>query len=444
MSAVGVLATRAPRPEVALGWVAAAGTVLSVYVVVVLGGGLLIGRLDSPHVGLSVLATAVVASIVEPVRNRAERRAARRFRRPDRTPYEVLAEFSQEMTRNDSGDRAPAVMARMLASGTGVAWAQVWVLVDGRLTLMASYPPDVESDQRPPPLYGKDSDEGIRTVTVSHAHRPLGVLRVRERAGRAMSPVEDRLLGGLAAQAGMVLQSAQLRAELAVRLEELTARELELRHTRDELVTAQDLERRRLERDIHDGAQQQLVALAINLKVAKALIATDPVRTTEVLREQRLAVTDAVRTLRIISGGAAPETLTQRGFAPALVLATAANPVPVRVTVPEMSRLDPDVEATLYFCALEAIQNATKHAEASRIDVRLREESGRLVLTVDDDGIGIGIDPDANTAGQGTGLSNMRERVASVGGDIQVRRSPRGTTVVADIPTAAAAPVEAT
>jgi signal transduction histidine kinase len=426
------------RVEVLVGWTAAALTVLVVYVVVVLGGGALIDRTDSPHVGLSLLATALVALVAEPVRTRVQRLVARRLSRPSRSPYDVLADFSRDVARPETGEQAPAVIARMLAQGTGVEWAQVWVQVGGRLRLVASHPAGAGSDVPSPALYETRPQPGIRSVTVARTGRPIGVLRVKEYADRPMSPVEERLLGGLAAQAGLVLEAAQLREELAVRLEQLTLREQQLRTARQELVATQDLERRRLERDIHDGAQQQLVALAINLKVAKALGDTDPAQARQVLDEQLQAADDAIRTLRDLSSGLPPEALTSRGLAAALSEATAANPVPVHVDVAGVHRLPAAVEGALYFCALEAVQNATKHAGATAIYVRLRfgRADGGVTLTVEDDGTGIG-----SVVRPGSGLANMRERIASVGGRFRVDAGVGGgTTVTVHVPTASAGP----
>jgi signal transduction histidine kinase len=256
-----------------------------------------------------------------------------------------------------------------------------------------------------------------------------------------MTPVEERLLGGLAAQAGMVLETVQLRTEISSRLEELTHREEQLRRARAELVSTQDRERRQLERDIHDGAQQQLVALAINLKLARALLESDPGHARRVLDEQAGAVAEAIRTLSDLSGGLLPESLGQQGLATAVRVATAGNPVPVHVKA-STGRHAPAVEATLYFCALEAVQNATKHADASRIDIRITEEGDRISVEVKDDGRGLGT---GGRTGQGTGsgLLNLRERVAAVGGDLDLEGTPgQGTMVRVSVPGAAFAGAE--
>jgi signal transduction histidine kinase len=195
-------------------------------------------------------------------------------------------------------------------------------------------------------------------------------------------------------------------------------------------VTAQDRERRRLERDIHDGAQQQLVALAINLKVARALAATDPTGARTTIEEQLSAVTEAIDTLSDLSRGLLPDVLAEQGLAAALTRVTVGNPVPVSVSCAGLPRLSADLEATLYFCALEAVQNATKHAGARRIDVRVEWEQGRLSLLVEDDGTGF--DPRTE---EGTGLANIRERVGALGGTLRLTSGRReGTAVRVDVP----------
>jgi signal transduction histidine kinase len=428
------------RWESLAGWGAAAVAVFVIYVTVVVGGGLLLGRSDEPDLALSVLATALVASVLEPVRSRAETLTARWLKRAQGTAYDRLADFPRQLARPDSGEQAPAVIARMLAVGTGVEWAQVWVLVDERLRLVATYPAGAAADEPEPMLYDNAPRDGVRSVTVAHASRPLGVLRVGESRARRMTPVEERLLGGLAAQAGMVLETAQLRAEISQRLEELTLRERQLRRARGELVSVQDRERRQLERDIHDGAQQQLVALAINLKLARALLESDPDQARLVLDEQAAATADAIRTLSDLSSGLLPESLGQQGLAAAVRAATANNPVPVQVHAPTLSRHPPAVEATLYFCVLEAVQNATKHAEAGRIDVRIVEEPDRITVDVHDDGRGM-------EAGEGTGsgLANLRERVAALGGELNLEgTSGDGTVVRVWVPSATLAGTEVT
>ena len=247
-----------------------------VYVVVVLGGGMLIGRTSSPSLALSVLATAIVALAFEPVQSRLERLAADLVRGGKPSPYDVLSRFSETVTGSYASEELPARMAKVLADGTGAEWAQVWLSVNDQLTLAAIWPPDADTSDDTPP--GAHEPAGRRALEVRQAGELLGVLRLQERERQPLTPVEERLFAGLAAQAGLVLHGARLRAELSLRLDELSARAEELRVSRERLVDTQDAERKRLERDIHDGAQQHLVALAVNLRLAQTLARRSPER----------------------------------------------------------------------------------------------------------------------------------------------------------------------
>jgi signal transduction histidine kinase len=242
--------------------------------------------------------------------------------------------------------------------------------------------------------------------------------------------VEARLFAGLAAQAGLALHAAQLRAELEQRHRQLTERAGELRAARDRLVTTQDTERRRLERDIHDGAQQQLVALRINLRLVQTLAERSPERAAELSSEQAGAVKDAIATLQALSRGTDPEVLTRAGLAEALRDATKSCPLPVRLSLQEVGRFPRSVETAVYFSCLEAVQNVIKHAHAAHVDVRLGVVGEALELEVVDDGRGL-----APGAVAGSGLGNMRERLEAVGGHLQIGAAAgSGTSVIAIVP----------
>jgi signal transduction histidine kinase len=274
---------------------------------------------------------------------------------------------------------------------------------------------------------------GRQQRTVRLAGEALGVLRLREQDDRSLTPVEERLFAGLAAQAGLALRSARLRAELAQRLAELADRAAELRASRERLVQTQDDERRRLERDIHDGAQQHLVALAVNLRLAQTLASSAPARATAQLRAQARAADETIDTLVALSSGMYPRLLDEEGLVPALRAAAVTSPVDVRIDAEEVPRQPRQVEAALYFCCLEALQNAAKHAGARRVDVRLERtgpHGGLLRLLVHDDGAGF----DPAVADAGAGLSNMRDRLDAVGGRVSVDSRPgAGTTMTATV-----------
>jgi len=399
------------------------GFVAAVYVVVVLGGGALIGHTSSPHLGLSVLATAIVALAFEPVQRRLEAVASRVVYHGRPSPYDVLSRFTEAVTGSYASDEVPARMAKVLADGTGARWAQVWLMVNDDLVLAATWPPAIDADPTRP---GTESAPGRRALTVRLAGEVLGVLRLQERERQPLTPVEDRLFSGLAGQAGLVLHGVRLRAELAARLVELSARSEELRVSRERLVDTQDAERQRLERDIHDGAQQHLVALAVNLRLAQTLETRAPERAERVLTEQRAAAEAAIETLVSLSRGIYPPLLGDAGIGAALRAALGASPVPVTVLEEQVERYAADVEAAVYFCCLEAVQNAAKHSGAGQVTVALRGVGDRLELEVSDDGCGF--DP-AHVA-SGNGLANMRDRVDALGGRLGWSAGPLGGTRV--------------
>jgi signal transduction histidine kinase len=316
-------------------------------------------------------------------------------------------------------------MAHVLAEGTGAAWARVWLVVEGRPTLAAAWPPSSSADARNP-----QEADGRHLRPVRHGPEQLGLLEVQERPDVPLTEVEIRLVERLARQAGMVLRGARLRAELVGRLAELEGRAAELRASRERLVDAQDEERRLLERDIHDGAQQHLVALSVNLRLADTLAARSPDRGARLLADQVQAAADAIETLRRMSRGIYPAVLGDEGPAAALKAVFLNSPVPVELTDVGVARYEPSVEATAYFCCVEAVQNAVKHAAASRIRVAFRSENGSLELVVEDDGVGF----DPTTSG-GTGLANLRDRAESAGGALTIEPiAGRGTRVRISIP----------
>jgi signal transduction histidine kinase len=410
-----------------------AGFVVTVYVIVVLGGGAIIGRTDSPSPPLAVLATAVVALLFAPVTAALERVVAS-GPGAAATPYDVLSRFSASVTAGDATGHLPARMSMLLAQGTGAAWAQVWLTVSGRLTLAATWPADAAEDRTIPSAEADGTDvtaEGRRALAVRHDGRLLGVLRLQERPGLALTAVEERLFAGLAAQAGLVLRMAGLRAELEDRRTDLAARADELQASRQRLIGTQDAERRRLERDIHDGAQQHLVALTVNLRLAQKIAVRSPERAARLLAEQADAADVAIETLASLSRGIYPELLSHDGLVPALLSAVVTSPVPVTIDATGVGRLPAPVEAALYFCCMEAVQNATKHSGARSVSVRLDANRDRWLLSVSDDGAGFD-QPPAGAVRTGAGLANMRDRLDAVGGTVTVESHPgSGTTVTA-------------
>lgn len=206
----------------------------------------------------------------------------------------------------------------------------------------------------------------------------------------------------------------------------------ELRRSRLRVVMATDRERRRIERDLHDGAQSRLVGINLRLAAARDRIHDDPSSADEELDHVRREVHLAHVELRNLAHGLYPTVLTQHGLAAAIEAAVDRSPAPVRLDLAPVGRLPADVEATIYFSVLEAVQNAAKHAAADRVDVLLFRRNGAVVFTVDDDGVGF-----ADSDADGHGLDNIRDRCGAIGGSVEIRSGRgSGSTVTGIVPLA--------
>jgi signal transduction histidine kinase len=405
--------------------------VLLVYVVVVLIGGALIGRSSSsPDVVLSVIATALVALTFDRMYSFLDGVTSRAVHGGQASPYDVLRQFSGTVSGRYAAEELPSRMARVLAQGTGAEWAQVWLMVGDRPRLAATWPPSAAFAPGEDPL--ATTRRGRRSQVVRHDGEVLGVLLVQERDQVPLTSVEERLFAELAGQARLVLRGARLRAELERRATELSARAEDLRLSRQRLVDAQDNERRALERDVHDGAQQHLVALAVNLRLAETLTAGSPDRAGVLVAGQEAAAANAVETLVQLSRGIYPPLLAEGGLAVALEAAAATSPVPVDVVAIGLDRYPPSLESAAYFCCLEALQNAAKYSGARAIRVELRgADDGSLEFRVMDEGTGF----DPRTIPSGSGLTNMRDRLDAVDGALTVTSSAAtGTRIAGRIP----------
>jgi signal transduction histidine kinase len=246
-----------------------------------------------------------------------------------------------------------------------------------------------------------------------------------------LAPEEAELLDRLAEQAGLVLANARLTADLEARLAQIARQAADLRASRQRIVAAQDEERRRLERNIHDGAQQHLVALAVKLRLAKGLLQKDTDQGRRMLVELRGEIDAALDTLRSLALGIYPPLLEEQGIAAAIAAQYTRSSLPVRMETDGIGRYPIELEAAVYFCTLEALQNAAKYAHASEITVSLRERDDAIEFVVADDGVGF--DPSAN--GRGTGVQGIRDRISVFGGDATIESSPgTGTTVRGRVP----------
>ena len=279
------------------------------------------------------------------------------------TPYEVLSEFSSRMAgAYESEDLLPR-MARILAEGTGARSAVVWLRLGAELRPEAAWPMDDRRTEAVA-LTGDGLPDLLATLALPVHHRGelLGALTLTKPAGERVTPAEEKLAGDLASGAGLVLRNVRLTEELLARLEEL-------RSSRQRIVAAQDQERRRLERNIHDGAQQQLVALAVNVRLARQLGVKDPAKANNLLEQTEGEVTHALEDLRDLARGIYPPLLADRGLVAALAGQARRSAVPVLIQGNGIGRYPVDAEAAVYFCVLEALQNVAKYARASRATV---------------------------------------------------------------------------
>ena len=254
---------------------------------------------------------------------------------------------------------------------------------------------------------------------VEHEGRPVAAI-----LHDASLDIEPELIATVGAAAGLTLENERLNAELRARVEELRA-------SRTRIVQAADEERRRLERDLHDGAQQRLVSLALNLRLASGKLESDPAGARDLLDETSRELGEATSELRELARGLHPAVLSDRGLRPALEALAGRAPLPVDLAEPPAERLPPAVESASYFVVAEALTNVARYANASRAEVRVSRANGRVEIEVRDDGVG-GADP-----ATGSGLRGLADRVAALDGRLEVV-SPRGegTVVRAVIPCA--------
>lgn len=413
---------------------AMAAFITLVYVAIVVGIGHLAGTGGKPNLGLSILATALVAIAFQPVRERVQRLANRLVYGKRATPYEVLAQFSERVAGVYSSEEVLPRMARVLADGTGAARADVWIQLGAVIAPAASWPIGDGPPPAPIDITGQlpAAVPGVsRIVPVRHQGELLGAVSINKRPGEALTPVEEKLLADLAAQAGLVLRNVRLSAELQARLTETSRQAVELRASRQRIVATQDAERRRLERNIHDGAQQNLVALTVKLRLAANLAKRNPERARDSVKALEDESDQALRTLRALARGIYPPLLREQGLVAAVRADAEKIPLPVNIRADNLDRYPPDVEAAVYFVCLEALQNVTKHARASRVEINIRSLAHQLSFEVTDDGAGFEVAKDAG----GSGLRNMIDRIEGIGGRLVLRsEANRGTTVSGTVP----------
>jgi signal transduction histidine kinase len=395
----------------------------AVYAGIVLGIGALAGRQGSPV--LTIAAAVTVALLFEPARLRARRVANRLVYGERATPYQVLSDFAEDMAGQLDYDKVVDRMVTVLAGATGATRAEAWIRVGAQLRPVSIWPDGSASLDALPVADGHLPAFGgvTRAVAVRHGNELLGALALQKPKNEPLTAAEDKLLQHLASQAGLVFRNRRLTAELRASIAELTA-------SRRRLVGAQDAERRKIERNLHDGAQQQLVALSIQLGLLEES-AGDPGSVRQLAPQLKSAVRAALDDLRDLARGIYPPLLAEQGLAAALLGQVRKVPLPVSVEAEGIGRYPQDTESTVYFCALEALQNVAKYAAASQVTVGLSGVGGGLQFRVTDDGAGF----DPGLTRKGTGLQGMADRLAALGGTLHVHSQlGHGTTVQGWLP----------
>jgi signal transduction histidine kinase len=395
---------------------------IAVYVAIVVGIGTLAHYVGGPL--LTVGAAVAIAVLFQPVRHRAQLLANRLVYGQRATPYQVLADYAQDMASQPDAAATLDRMAALLARATGATGLVVWIRVGEQLRPQASWPAGSDPGG-PVPLTTDALPEfaATRAVAVQHGNELLGALTLVKPPDEPVSAAEDSLLAHMASQTGLVLRNLRLTAELQATIDDLKA-------SRRRLVRAQDEERHRIERNLHDGAQQQLVALSMLLRLLEDS-AEDPGEVKHLTVQLKDGLRAALEDLRALARGIYPPLLAEQGLRSALRAHADRVPVPVLVEADGIGRYRRDTEATAYFCILEALQNVAKYARASRATVALACPDGHLEFTVADDGVGF----DAATTTTGTGLQGMADRLAAAGGSLLVRSAlGTGTTIHGRLP----------
>jgi signal transduction histidine kinase len=442
----------------ALAWTASLAvlscTVIAVYGVIVLGLGRVPTATEQTLLLLSLAAAGASALLFEPVRRRGVALADRIAHGAHPAPDDVLHAFSTRSTRAIPLEELLLQLAESLRAALSLSAAEVWVGSSGAFERIASDPERgpkrlaLTAEEEATAVHAGVSGpawmevwmrgllEGragvqLRMAPSARAGALLGFLVAERPADAGFSADDERVLAEIAREVGLTLHNAQLDSALRASLEELRRQADELRASRARVVAAGDAERRRIERNLHDGAQQRLIALAVKARLARELVPSSPEGASAVLDELRGDAERAIDELRALAHGIYPQDLVERGLRVGLATAARELSPPAKVDAGATGRYASEVEAAVYFSCLEALQNVAKHAgNGAQATISLREEEGALVFEVADDGLGF--DPRTE---RGAGLAGMADRIGGIGGRLRVESTRgSGTRVVGTVP----------
>ena len=382
------------------------GVVVLVYLIVVIGLGRTPTDDERSLLVLSMVAAGVAALLYLPARERLHEQANRLVYGERHAPDEAIKTFGTRLSRAIPMDELLLQLAESLRKTMNLRSAEIWTGKDGRYDLAVSVPDRgarqlrIEPAALPvvtragvsgsawvavwlPELLAGREDDQVRLVPISHSGELLGLIVLdRPHDGDTFTEEDDQALADLVRQVALALHNVNLDSALQASLDEVRRYAGELQASRARIVATGDAERRKIERNLHDGAQQHLVALAVNLRLVRDLVGENP-DAAEMLEMLADSVKDTIQELRDLAHGIYPPLLMDSGLPEALRAAAARSPLDVTVDA-DVARYPTEVEAAVYFCCLEAMQNAAKHAPEAHVAVRVWEdgETSRLRFTV--------------------------------------------------------------
>ncbi len=392
--------------------------IAAVYVGIAAALGLAAGARFS--VAVAVAVTIAVTLLFQPARRHLERVADRLVFGSRLTGVEVLARFGTTLREGFDLDQIAPRLAATVRAGLGLDWARVSVYlpVTGGVHVE---PMGVDGAALNGAL-----DPAV-TVELMYAGEPVGVIECGPKPEGEISSADLRVLQTLADQAALAVRNARLAAELAARLDEIARQADLVEASRTRIVQAQDVERRRIERNLHDGAQQEIATLMTKLALARSRLRSDPDRADAALAELQQDTRQLLVGLRELAQGIHPSVLTDRGLIDAIEARLRRLPLDAALYAPEdlrERRFAEDIEGAAYFVVSEALANVVKHSQAALAEVHVSVDSGELRVEIADDGVGFV--PDQLIGG----LAGLADRVEAVGGTFVVTSSPGGGAVV--------------
>ncbi len=387
--------------------------ITAVYAAVVVVPLVVIGAPDDggPGLLLPILATGLVAVLFEPIRSRMHRWANRLVYGNRSTPHEVLSQVTSRLA--EGNDTSTDDLARLVAEGTGAEHSIVWLEGNNGLDVAGGWSAD-DSAPAPP---SAAPDDWTAIVDVRHEGNRLGALSITKPRNDAITPADRELLADVAAGAGLLLRNIGLNKELEDRARDV-------RESRRRLIEAQDRERHRLERDLHDGAQQQVVALKVKLGIAKAVAEREG---SEEIAARIVGLAgetqETVDALRAVAHGIYPPLLESEGLAPALRAVERRSSIPIELDAIDLERYERSTEETAYFCVTETLERARMcGATTARIEVAGR--NGDLITVINLGRLETELD-----------LRAVADRLDAAGGTLTVRDKPeQGRCIVGSLP----------